>query len=58
MNIPLNVLVDAVKALEMLRVVADNNLSTEQFMHGLRAFSTLRAYVDEITKAQVIEVTA
>jgi hypothetical protein len=57
MNIPLKVLVDAVKALEMLRVVADTELSTDQYMQGLKAWSALHAHVNEITQSLDVEVT-
>lgn len=56
MTINLNVLIDAVKALEMLRQVADPRLSTEQFMQALRAYSALDAWVKTATKEIEVEV--
>ena len=50
MNIPLNVLINAEKALEMLRHVADKNMDTPQFMQAMRAHSELSVYIKMITE--------
>jgi len=57
MNIPLSVLVAAVDAMRMLRDVADDKLTTAQFMQAMRGHSELSAYVDLITKQINVEVT-
>lgn len=55
-TVPLNVLINAVEAMKMLRRVADEHLTTEQYMQALTACSALNANVDYITKQINVEV--
>ncbi len=57
-TVPLNVLIDAVAALDMLRKVADAHLTTEQYMQALQAGSILRVYVNNISEQVKVEVPA
>lgn len=57
-DVPLNVLINAVEAMKMLRRVADERLTNEQYMQALSAYSALSANVDYITKQINIEVQA
>lgn len=57
-TVPLNVLIDAVAALDMLRKVADDHLTTDQYMQALRAGSILRVYVNNISEQVKVEVPA
>lgn len=54
-TIPLNILTDAVEAIKMLRQVADEHMTTPQYMQALRAGSALSAWVDVITKEIKVE---
>lgn len=54
--IPLNVLIDAVAAMQVLREVSEPHVTPEQYMQGLRAWSALRAHVQELTKTICVEV--
>ncbi len=55
-TISLDVLIKAVEAMKMLRRVADEHLTTEQYMQALTACSALSANVDYITKQINVEV--
>jgi hypothetical protein len=57
-TVPLNILVDALAALDMLRKVADEHLTTDQYMQALRAGSILRVYVNHISEQIKVEVPA
>lgn len=57
-TVPLNVLIDAVKTIEMLREVARSEMTTDQYMQSLRSWSSFGAYVDHISKQINIEVQA
>lgn len=57
MNIPLNVLIDAVDKMKMLREVADEHLKGEQWIEALRAWSALKAFTQEISQQVKVEVT-
>ena len=56
MNIPLNVLIEAVATMQMLRDVADPLLNTSQFMQAMRSHSELGAYVKQITEKINVEI--
>tara|TARA_R110002126_G_scaffold195056_2_gene343036 strand:- start:848 stop:1027 length:180 start_codon:yes stop_codon:yes gene_type:complete len=56
-TINLNVLIQAHTALEMLREASETSLSTEQYMHALRAWSRLGAEIESLTKQVDVEVT-
>jgi len=57
-HIPLNVLIDALSALKMLRDVADDKLTGPQYTQALRSWSALNAHVSAITKNIGVEVPA
>ena len=57
-TVPLNILVDALAALDMLRKVADEHLTTDQYMQALQAGSILRVYVNNISEQIKVEVPA
>lgn len=56
-HIPLNVLLDALSALEMLRKVSDHMLTAPQYLQALKSWSALNAHVDAITQNIGVEVT-
>ena len=56
MNIPLNVLIEAVATMQMLRDVADPLLNTSQFMQAMRVHSEFGAYVKQITEKINVEI--
>ena len=56
MIINLNILIEAVKAMEMLRERADESMSTSEFGQALRAWSALKVHVDEIARSVKVEV--
>ena len=58
MNINLHTLTQAVAAMQMLREQADQNMSTEQFIQALRAWSALKSEVEQLTKHISVEVEA
>ena len=57
-TIPLAVLIDAVEAMKMLRKVADDYLTNDQYMQALTACSELGAHVQVMTKQIKVEVPA
>ena len=57
-TIPLNVLVNAVEAMKMLRKVADEHLTNDQYLQGLHAFAALKAHVEYLTEQIKVEVAA
>ena len=57
-TVPLAVLIDAVAAMKMLRRVADEHLTTEQYMQALTACSALNANVNHIAEQIKVEVPA
>ena len=56
MTINLNILIEAVKAMEMLRERADANLTGNEFAQALGAWSALKVHVDEIARSVKVEV--
>lgn len=54
-TIPLSVLLDALAAMQMMREVADEKMTGEQYMQGLRAYSALKANVEHVTKQIKVE---
>jgi hypothetical protein len=56
--IPLEVLVNADAAMKMLREVADEKLTGEQFMQALRSWSALHAEIVQIQSAITCDVVA
>ena len=58
MNIPLNVLIDALTTIKMLRDVADDKMTTAQFMQAMRSCSDLDYYVTTIAKQIKVDVEA
>jgi hypothetical protein len=54
----LDVLIKAVEAMKMLRRVADEHLTTEQYMQALTACSALNANVNYIAEQIKVEVPA
>ena len=58
MNIPLNVLINALTTIKTLRDVADDKMTTAQFMQAMRSCSDLNYYVEAIAKQINVEVEA
>jgi len=58
MNIPLNVLIDALTTIKMLRDVSDDKMTNAQFKQAMRSCSDLNYYVESISKQIKIEVEA
>lgn len=57
-TISLDVLIKAVEAMKMLRKVARDHLTTEQYLQEVEAYSRLSAHVEHITQKINVEVPA